>query len=797
MFMGFTDFVLRRPWVIILLTLVSTFGFGVGLRGMQTDTDVTRDLPEGLAAKQLYDRIDELFPSKEMVIVGIQGQDLFSVDGITRLDRLTKRIEEIPEVQSVMSPTNARIISSMDGGMEVREAADPLPTTAAEATALKETLFAQPLYKSTLFNEAGDALLMMVLIKAGVREADVAEKVLAMKEDAKASEGFTLNVTGRPAATYYSKIIMGRDMGMLTSAALLIIILVLVVTFRSGRGVLLPVGVVICAVIWVLGLMGWAGIPITHSTEVMPILLLAIGVADGIHILKGYYQRAREAATPHDAVRATMEDLNRPVVLTSVTTMAGFAALSTSGIGSITTLGLLTSFGVLAAMLFSLAFIPAVLVLLKLPKKKESGKEPRGQFVLLERLAQAYGGFLVARRVPVAIGVLAVIAAAAFGATQVPVEMSNLDNYRPDHPFVIDTRAINTNFASTTNLLVVVEGEEPDAIKAPEVLAKMDGLETWLKQQDHIGAVQSMVGMVKQMHRVMHGDTPEQFRLPLATETETGTEFVEVDGEEVEQEVTFEVPGKELVAQYLQLYEMSGKPGDFANSVTYDFSTARMTVFVDSDRATVLTEVHDKVQGYLDEHFGATKAELTGMAELMRAINEMMVSGQALSILTSLVLVWLLTSVLFRSPLLGLFSTMPLFFSLFLNFGFMGLSQIPLNLMTMATSSIAVGVGIDYAIHFVHRYQHDRRAGLDFGPAVAETLRTSGVAIGLNAFTVALGFMALYLSEFKGVADMGLLISLTMATSAFAALTILPVLFVLVRPQAFTAGAPSPKTQEA
>ncbi|MFH1808543.1 MAG: MMPL family transporter [Pseudomonadota bacterium] len=789
MLLGLTDLVLRRPWTVIVVMLLSFAGFGYGMRFMTTDTDVTRDLPQRIPAKALYDRIDKLFPSKEMVIIGVEAPELFSVASITTLDSLTRRIEALDEVQSVMSPTNARIISAVDGGMQVREAADPLPTTPEQAAAFKDKLYAQPLYVGALVTADATSAALMVFIKAGVREANVAEKIIGLAADPAVVQGLTLHVTGRPAATYWSKILMGRDMGMLSSAALGIVILLLLVAFRSVRGVLLPVGVVVSSVVWVLGLMGYAGIPITHSTEVMPILLVAIGVADGIHILKGYYARARGGGDARGVVRETMADLNRPVVLTSITTMAGFLALGTSGVESITYLGVLTSFGVLAALAFSLTFIPAVLSLLRLPgARSEQGS---GHFLLLERAAQGYANFLVRRRGAVGLAVLVVIALAVVGSTQVPVEMSNLDNYRPDHPFRLATEAVNRHFKSTTNLLVIVEGNQPDAIKDPEILGKMDALETWLKSQPHVGAVQSMVGPLKQMHRVMHGDTADQYRLPGVTETEKGTEIVDENGVEVERAVTFEVPGRELVAQYLALYEMSGKPGDFANAVTYDYATARMTVFLDSDRASVITEMHDKVSGFIDANFGGVTAELTGMAELMRAVNNMVVTGQAWSIASSLVLVLVLTGFMFRSATVGLFCTLPLFFSLFLNFGFMGLTGIPLNIMTMATSSIAVGVGIDYAIHFVHRYQHDRRTGLDFGEAVVATMRSSGVAILVNAVTVALGFMALFFSEFGGVADMGLLISLTMVTSAFAALTILPVLFVLLRPKAFAVDATS------
>lgn len=780
-----TDWVLGHAKTVIVMTLLSALFFANGLRFISADTDVTRDLPDNIPAKEVFNRIDKLFPSKEMIVVGLQDPALISVEGLRRLDQLTRDIEQVPGVQSAMSPTNAKIISGRDGMIEVKAAADPLPRDPAEVQAFKDKIFAQPLIRENLISADASAAVVMIFVKAGVREADVAKEIIELGQDPQRNQGFTLYVTGRPAATYWSKIIMGRDMGMLTSAALLIVILLLALSFRSLRGVLLPLGVVVTAVVWTMGFMGYIGQPITHASEIMPILLVAIGVADGIHILKAFYHRSRGASDATEVVRATMYELNLPVVFTSVTTMAGFIALGSSGVESILALGALTAFGVFAAMIFSLTLIPAVLSLLKLPGQAKKAKAGQ-RLVWAEKIAQAYAAFLLRRRFPVAIGVLVVITMALWGGSQVKSEFSNLSNFRQDHPFLIASKMVNKNFASISNIIIVVEGQSPDAIKDPVLLHKMDALEQWLKKQPHVGSVQSLVGFVKQMNRVMHGDKQEAYRLPNVEELEQGFDVVEEDGQEIKKPITFKVPGKELVAQYLALYEMSGKPEDFANVVTYDYATARMTVLIDSDEASVLTKLHNDVQGYLDKNFAGTKAELTGMAELMRAVNEMVVSAQAWSIASSLVLVLVLAGLMFRSIALGLFSTLPLFFSLFLNFGFMGLAGIPLNIMTMTTSAIAVGVGVDYAIHFVYRYRHDIEQGLGFDEAVLATMRSSGVAIFLNAVTVALGFFALFFSEFRGVADMGLLITLTMITSAFAALTILPVLFVLAKPKAFT-----------
>ncbi|MBW2734909.1 MAG: RND family transporter [Deltaproteobacteria bacterium] len=787
MLAGFTQRVVHRPWTAIFVAVLITAAFGSGVRQLRADTDVTNDLPQRIEAKRLYDAIEKLFPSKEMIIVGTEGKELFTKDGVARLARFTKRMQDVRQVHSVIGPTNARIISAAPEGMVVREAAATLPQSDAEAQGIKERLLAQPMLRGSVISADGGAVCFLVLVRAGMREADAAEQLIALAKDPARNEGLTLYVAGRPAATYWAKVIMGRDMSMLSSAALGIVILVLLVSFRSGRGVLLPLGVVVASVVSTLGLMGHLGVPITHSTEVMPILLIAIGVADGIHVLKGYYSRARGAHDRHAVVQATMGDLNRPVVLTSLTTAIGFSALNTSGIASIMMLGLFTAFGVMVAMFFSLTFLPAVLVLLKLPQATSRSRGAR--FLHFERFAQLYASLLVRRRAWVALTVLGVVALAIYGATRVSVEMSSIENFRPTHPLRVATDWLNQRFGGTNSLIVVAKGGQAGALKRPEVLAQIEGLERYAATQAHVRSVRSLTGFIKQMHRVMHDDAPTQYRIPKMTEQETGVEVVEQEGVEVERPVTFKVEGRKLIAQYLTLYEMSGKPEDFANLVTYDYSTAKVSLLLDTYRVSELNVLSAALRRYIKENFHGVEAELTGMAELLRAVNEMVISGQAWSIATSLLLVFLFSALMFRSATLGLFCTLPLFFSLFLNFGVMGISGIALNVMTMATSSVAVGVGIDYAIHFVHRFQQARINGDDFDEAVPSTMRTSGVAITLNALTVAAGFSALVFSEFTGVAQMGFLIALTMVTSAFAALTILPVLFVYLKPRAFTHAA--------
>ncbi len=278
------DLVLAHPRSTICVVLVLTFLMSFGMKLIKTDTDVTRVLPDHIPAKALYDRIGDLFPSKETIVIGIEGDQLFSVDSIARLDRLTQQLESLSAIDSVLSPTNATVIDIIPGGLNIRAAADPLPKTEDEAANFREKLFDQPMFLDTLIAEDGKAVALLVFLKPHIRESDAAKMVIELAADVNRNEGFELNVTGRAASSYWSGIVMSQDMSVLTSAALAVIVIFLFAVFRSFRGVLLPLVVVTTSLVWTFGLMGYAGIYFTHTITVLPILLMAIGCVREVNV---------------------------------------------------------------------------------------------------------------------------------------------------------------------------------------------------------------------------------------------------------------------------------------------------------------------------------------------------------------------------------------------------------------------------------------------------------------------------------------------------------------------------------
>jgi len=467
-------------------------------------------------------------------------------------------------------------------------------------------------------------------------------------------------------------------------------------------------------------------------------------------------------------------------VMTSQTTMAGFIALNTSNMDSLEELGLFSAFGVFSALIWSLTFVPATLALLRV-KTGRRWREKKGR---LYNFMIHYSQFLVNRKKIVAVTVGFIIIVSGVMITRLKVESSPITQFPKDNPVRKSAEFVNQHFAGTTTFYVLFEGNEDDYIKEPQVLQTMADLEEYIQQLPDVGATQSLAEFIKLLNKAVHDNDPSYYRIPKEIEEE---KFQTEEGGQVTDK-TFQIEGKTIIAQLLQLYEMSASPEDFANLTDFNYRHARVAIFVKTDRDSRLRKIDQALQTFLDKHTDGVKAEITGMAKLLLIVRQMVIRGQFLSIIASLILVWLLTSLMFRSPIIGIFTTMPLFFGIFLNFATMGALGISLEIMTMVISSLAIGIGVDYAIHFVHRYIWELKRH-DYQNSLAPSLLTSGVAITFNSIVVATGFFLLVLSMFKGIRAMGFLLALTMLTTAFAALTILPVYFITFKPKSLAKAA--------
>jgi len=449
-----------------------------------------------------------------------------------------------------------------------------------------------------------------------------------------------------------------------------------------------------------------------------------------------------------------MQAMTRPVIMTSVTTAVGFLSLMTSQVLPVRYFGLFTAAGVLSEMLMSLLLFPATIYLLGPPKLRIRPRGDNERAGAPGNFSRRAGNLLMAHPWRVVLAGIALFALAGLGTSRVWIDTSFLANFEKDSPVVETDTFVNENFGGTSTLNVIFSGSEDDTFKQPEVLELMDALQKEVEQDPVVGDSFALTDYMRRMHRVMHEDDPAYDAIPETSD---------------------------MVAQYLLLYEMSGDPDNLNQVVDYDYREANLTFQLKSDSSAFIEEIIEVIDRYaesFEEHGVRMRYAGSGYKSLVFA--SLLLEGQLFSLLLSFGIVALLLSLMFRNILIGLAGTIPITITAMVNFGTMGILGIPLSASTAIISGIAIGIGVDYAIHFIEHFRSARSSGFSGQAAVLSTLSQTGRAIIYNAVAVMGGFSVLLVSVFPPNRQVGGLVALNMAASALGTLTVLLVVLVLL-----------------
>ncbi len=494
--------------------------------------------------------------------------------------------------------------------------------------------------------------------------------------------------------------------------------------------------------------MALLGIPVYAVSTMIPVMLVAIGVAYSIHVFNSatVYLEEHPGATSRHLADHAIATITRPVVMAAVTTVVGFISLLSSAVLPVRYFGLFTAFGVFSAMILSLTVIPSSFMLFGVKGPWRFGKRTRPG-AGLPRIASRIVDRLVRLRKPVMVVAAAVVVIGALAVPRVWIDSSFLSNFAPDSEIVRTDRFVNEHFAGTSTLNIILDTDEPDAFKQPELLTIMDELQREIENDPVVGDTFALTDFIKRMHQVMHEEEIDYYAVP---------------------------DSQELVAQYLLLYEMSADPDSLEQVVDYEYRRANTTVQVKDDSSQILSNIIAVTDGYRDElaEFGVS-LRYAGSGYRALVFSDLILEGQIKSLVISLGIVIVLLTIMFRNVIVGLIGAIPIAITAVLNFGVMGVLGIPLSSSTALISSIAVGIGIDYAIHVIERYKeyigergNRREAGI-------LTMHHSGRAILYNALVVATGFSVLLFSVFPPNRQVGGLVAFNMIVSFLGTVTVL------------------------
>jgi len=743
------EFILKYRWLIIVLSIVIPVIIGLQVFRAEIDPDLEKYIPPDMPSRINTQEIENIFGGDEILILIFETDDVLNPETLKRIKNIRKEMTKLDEVDQIMSLFDVKNLKNEDGTLVTESFLDRIPKTKEESESLRRDLLQNKMAKDIVISE--DFTLSTIILSLGTEASDkeIISKVENIINEYPGNEKVYLG--GLPYLKAVVSDDIAGDMKKLMIIGLVIMLGMLYVFLRDIRGVLLPFTVVILSIIFCMGFLPLIGWKMSVITLLLPIMLIAIANNYGIHLI-AKYQEINVTEGPISNQKMAQEiysNLKIPIFLTGITTVAGFMSLLTHQMIPARQLGMICAIGIAFALTISLLFIPSVLSFLK--KSNVARSQKNGNKRILDRWLEKMAGSIAAKPLRVLIITTCVVLASGAGIFLLKVD-TDLEKFFPEkHPVRKSAQIINKVFGGSQNLAVLINGDILD----PEVMQKIDYYTENLKDYPGVGNIMSISSVIREISKAMNNPEDELYDV---------------------------IPdNREAIAQYMLLYSMNGNPEDLEKLIDFNYENAQIMIRINDGSNETIDNVIGEI-GRLTAGDPNVK-KVGGYGYVTAQLANLVVRGQVSSLLVSLIICAIILAIAFRSVYAGLISSIPLVVSLILLFGLMGYFGIYLDIVSALLSSIMIGVGIDYTIHFLWRYKQERLGGLAAHEAVIKTLTTTGRGITFNALSVMVGFCALPFSSFTPIKFFGFLVIISIFTCLVGALVIVPSLVLVTKPK--------------
>ena len=728
----------------VVLSAIATILMGSGIRFLVMDDDMMKMLPKNLESRISWDEVQNEFGSTEIIFVAFGSEDssAYSAHALDNLWQLSENLELLESVREVTNISTSTKIEQHDGFMEINDLQPSEKLARNEIDEIKVYLNKNPKLKRRLISKNENYLITMIQPESGFGldrfRNDVVHVADSLLADYEIHYGGTAYVTGSVPQ------LIRDDVQLLIKAGLIIMLIMLLVNLRSLKAVIMVFIVIIPSLIAMMGFMGWA-YKITGSNcflfallnTSMPIILLTIANSDGVHVITKFFREFRRLKNVETAIEYTMESLLIPIFLTSITTIAAFLTMISSPLEPLIGYGICMSVGIAWAWILSSLTLPAMINMVPWDSRSYSIAKPS----ILENLASFFS--TIVTRFPVqtfSIGVLMVVLG-GIGIQSINVDVNVANFFKPGTEIRDSMDFMDREMSGTMDLRVRIEAD----VKDPRILNGIDSLQSFVQENENISVTYSIADVVKQMHRTVMDDSLKYESIPST---------------------------REKVNNLFTMYYMSGDQDGLSSMIDHDHETTLITSLSSIMSTEDIFSLVRLMTTYIDEHFfGAEKISITGMIVVIRDMVLMVIRSSLLSIAISVVLIGLITALFFGRVFWGALSIIPFFSAVILNFGLMGHFNITLNHITAILSSIIIGVGVDFAIHYISQFQKLSKIKREKN-VTKDVVKDVGYPILLDAGSN-MGFGALIFSVFLPVQYIGGLMVFAMISTSLGTLVLL------------------------
>jgi len=759
--------VLRFRILILLAGILGIIGAGSYLPGLTRDTTSDAFIPKDNPARVYREQVKESFGLADPIIIAVfqEGEHgVFTPEALQLVESLTLKLQDLPNIdpERVVSLATEKNIEGREFGMNVEPFYDNYPDSAEAAQAMWDKVSDFPLYLGSLVARDGSATLIVAEVLNEQESEATYAAISQLANETKLPPGVSLHVAGEASITGYMGTYIDSDAQKLNPLAGVIITIILFLAFRTLAGAVLPNFIVVATVVGAVGLMAASGVSFFVITNGMPVVLIGIAVADSIHIFTAYYESLSRnpEIENNDAIVEAMCEMWRPITLTSLTTIAGFMGMYISSVQPpMQFMGLFTALGVAIAWTYSMLFLPASMSFFKAQRNNYISRSKGDDFA--SRFMSRLGKVVINNPLTIVSLGAVLVFAGLLGAMNIEVDDRRIDVFNKKEPVYQADKIINQHFDGTSVFDIVIETDKAEGLFNPVYLKKMEAFQIEIEKHAIVGGTTSIVDYLKQMNRALNEGKPDEYRL---------------------------VDNELLIAQLFLLYTASADPTDFEEEIDYDYQKANIRVGINDSSYQKIKPVIAALNAYIEQTFNepGLKATLSGRAMVTYEWVDSVGTSHFNSVLVSLALVLLMACLVFRSVTAGLLSLAPVAISILFVYAVMVVFGITIGIGTSMFASVAIGLGVDFAIHTIDRVRTLFEAPYtkeDESQLMHSLFPSTGRALFFNLLAIACGFGVLMSSDVVPLMRFGAIVALSVSTAFIFSLTLLPALIILLRPK--------------
>ncbi len=733
---AYLNMVVKYPgWVLFCCAVITLF-FAWRLPTLSFKTTVYDLIIEDLDEAHRYNQFLAQFGSDEIIRLVVKSQDVFDPATFAKIAQLSEAAAQIPGVIRIISLPEVRKSIDQNNKWDLRKFAAVLEPVA---------LFRRNLISA----DRKTTIITMVLDAQADKDAAIAA---ARQLFEKMGQGLSLYQSGMPliseALVEYTKL----DFFRLTPITMILIAALLAVLFRNFHCLILPLSCVSLAVCWTFGLMALSGVSVSILTIIIPVFLIAVGTAYCLHICTEFLHQVRISSSNRAASLATFNRLSFPVALAVATTLIGIGSLGANRIAAIQEFAMFACFGMASLLIIVLTFFPAMLAWLPAPRMGAAGASAIDRF--FDNLLLGIISLNLKHRKTCLIAIAMVSVVCAVGMLRVRVETNPVTYFKRGSDVARHFHDIYRDMSGSFPIDIVLSGNEADYFETPANVARIAQLQTFLDRLPGVDKTISVADYLKLVNYVTNRFDPNYYVLPDA-----GYEL------RILMNSFKSILGNDLLQRFM--------------SADYKQGNILMLTHIAGSRDFIHTR--DLILTHTAATFGdAVSLNVTGLGIVIAASSHLLIQGQVKSLAVSIVLIFAVMMMLFVSARVGLVAVAPNLFPIVVNFGLMGLLNIPLSVATSLIASVAIGLAVDDTIHYLVRYNAEFKKDLNKDRAMRDTLLNVGRPIIFTSLAIGVGFSVLIFSHFQPTAIFGFFMVMTMISAWIGDIFLLPALMMHV-----------------